>query len=444
MSAAPESSFVERLAAHLARRPSADGAEVVGWRFDLSESEALRAGLKDSRFGGPYDPPAVAAGIGGGIVLVWSDGLQTYGNVDSQALEAFSERVESWRQSAFADPYAPPLLPPTEYPAAETHDPRVDEIVAGDSAELFRLLRRSLEACQATGAKIVDAGVGAGRGSRHVYSSTGIRLSYRETSLSFWLSADDLYSRGYSKRRVIHDDEASDMIRDVAQTTAALREEGSAESGELPVVLPPDEAGSFLGQYVGSNLSGAAVVNDQAAYTLDDFRASKQIARSDVSMWVDTLIPLEGAASPASSEGVPGGRADLVRNGRLVSPVLDLKYSGRAAMPPTPMPRGGPGFLVASTRAEPAAHDLIQGVERGLYVYSVLGMHTQDSTSGLYSLVASQARAIVDGRLRDGKVKAVLAGNFFENLMDDRTLFAPFPYEWVPGMRVNCSVSVEG
>jgi PmbA protein len=315
--------------------------------------------------------------------------------------------------------------------------------VAGDTAELFGLLRRSLEACRSSGAEIVDAGVGAGRGTRHLYSSTGIQVSYAETSLSFWLSADDLYSRGFSKRRVIREDEAAEMIEDVAATTAALRSDGSLASGELPVVLPPDEAGSFLGQYVGSNLSGAAVVNGQAAYTLDDFRSGKQMCRDDVSMWVDTLLPLEGAACSVSSEGVPGGRADLIRNGRLVSPVLDLKYAGRAAMPPTPMPRGGPGFLVASDLARPSAADLLAGVERGLYVYSVLGMHTQDSTSGSYSLVASQARAIVDGCLRDGKIKAVLAGNFFENLMDQRTLFAPFPHEWVPGMRIHCSVSVE-
>src|SRR5215218_4366928 len=113
MSDAPGGEFAERLAALLACRPSAGGAEVVSWRFDLSESETIRAGLKDNRFGGPYDPPAVAAGIGGGIALTWSDGVHTYGNVDAQALDSFDERVEDWRQSAFADPFAPPLLPPT-------------------------------------------------------------------------------------------------------------------------------------------------------------------------------------------------------------------------------------------------------------------------------------------------------------------------------------------
>jgi len=433
--------FADHLAARLDRRPAVGGVEVVGWRFDLSDSRAIRAGLKDSRIGGPYDPPSVAASIGGGIFVVWSDGLYTYGNVDAQAVEAFEARLRAWRESAFADPYAPPLLPPASYPAVETFDPRVAAIVDGDTELLFRLLQRALETCRAAGARIVDAGVGAGVGTRCLCSSTGIWVSYQETSFSYWASADDLYSRGYSKRRVIDEPEAEDLIQDVAMTSAALRSEAPPLTGQLPVVLPPDEAESFYSHYLGANLAGSAVVNGHAAFTLDDFKNGKQVARSDLDLWVDTLLPLEGAATPATSEGVPGGRTDLITAGRLVTPLLDLKYARRAGMAPTPLPRGGPAFLLRSRRDDLAPADLLADVERGLYVYSLLGMHTQDASSGSYSLVAPQARAILDGQLLDGKVKAVLAGNFFEHLRDERTRFARFPFEWNPGLRVHCTVS---
>ncbi len=435
--------FAEELARRLDARPSSDGAEVVGWRFDLSESRSIRAGLKDSRLGGPYDPPSLADGTGGGIYLIWSDAQQTYANVDVLALEEFGERVADWRLNAFADPYAPPILPPAQFPSVQTYDPNVVEILEGRTAEFFDLLRQALEAGRASGAQVVDAGVGAGEGTRFLYYSSGLRLSYPETSFSFWLSADDLYSRGFGKRRVIEADEVAELLEDVCETTAALRSDGSLESGVLPIVLPPGESGSFLGHYLGSNLSGAAVVNGHSAYTLDDFRQSKQVVRADLRLRVDTLLALEGAATPATSEGVPGGQVDLVRDGRLLTPLLDLKYAARASMPPTPLPRGGPGMLVETERLLDRPDALLAGVERGLYVYSVLGMHTQDSSSGRYSLVASQARPIRNGRLLDGKVKAVLAGDFFEHLRDDGTLFARFPHEWTPGMRVLSNVSVE-
>ena len=90
------------------------------------------------------------------------------------------------------------------------------------------------------------------------------------------------------------------------------------------------------------------------------------------------------------------------------------------------------------------APDLLAGVEQGVYIYSVLGMHTQDASSGKYSLVAPQARVIRAGRLLDGKVKIVLAGDFFAQLLDERTLFATYPYDWTPGMRVQAAVSASG
>ena len=85
------------------------------------------------------------------------------------------------------------------------------------------------------------------------------------------------------------------------------------------------------------------MVNGQTAFTLDDFRAGRQVARPDLRAWVDSLLPLEGAAAPLSAEGVPGGRADLVRDGRLLTPLFDLKYARRAGMEPTPLPRGDRG-----------------------------------------------------------------------------------------------------
>ena len=110
-------------------------------------------------------------------------------------------------------------------------------------------------------------------------------------------------------------------------------------------------------------------------------------------------------------------------------------------MPPTPLPRGAPGLLLRAERDCLSAADLLASVERGVYVYSLLGMHTQDSTRGAYSLVAPQARVIEDGRLRDGKVKLVLAGDFLEHLRDERSLFATFPHEWNPGMLLISNVS---
>ncbi|MBI4493620.1 MAG: hypothetical protein HY690_12590 [Chloroflexi bacterium] len=416
--------------------------DVVGWRFDVSEGRSLQAGLKDSRLGGPYEPPSVSAGTGGGLYLRWSDGLVSHGDVDVRAVEQFEQRLAAWRLTAFEDPWAPEILEPRPMPEVETRDPAVEALLEGNPEFVFDLLARARQGATAHRVGLVDAGTGASAGERFVFNSRGLRMRSPETSFSFWLSGDDLYWRSFHKRRPIGDDEALFLIEDVGRTVEALKQPDQFSPGPMPVVLPPSVLEEFVRTFLGANLAGSGVVNGQSAFKLEDFTSGRQVARADVDLWVDTTLPLEPAASPCSSEGVPGGRLALVRGGKLVTPMLDLKYAARAGLPPTPVPRGHPGLLLRLGSPLATESQLIGQVERGLLVLSVLGMHTQDPTTGTYSLVAPQSRVIRNGQL-GGTAKAVLAGNFFANLQDAATRFASFPLELNPGALLHCTVTAE-
>lgn len=435
-------SFAEELARRLDRPPQVDGAAVVGWRFELGAGHSLRVGLKDSRLGGPYEPPGFALGIGGSVYLRWSDGLVSHGIVDASALEEFDDRLATWRGSAYEDPWAPEILPPQPLPEVVTADPRVEALVAGAPDPLFAPLAQALDRLRSAGIGQVDAGAGAGAGRRYVYSSTGLRVEHPESSYSFWVSGDDLYWRGFQKRRLADAGEQEFVIEDVVATVPALRVDDTAPSGVLPVLLATGVFEGFLGAFVEANLSGSAVVHGTSAWTLDDFRSGRQVLRDDLDLVVDTTLPLEPGSSPVSAEGVPGGRVALVERGRLATPLLDLKYARRAGLPPTPLPRGHPGLLVRPVGgALPSAGELIGAIDLGLLVYSVMGLHTQDRTTGDFSLVAPQARVIRAGQ-PGGKVKAVLAGNFFQVLRDPANRFATFPHELNPGLLMTCRVTV--
>ncbi len=65
----------------------------------------------------------------------------------------------------------------------------------------------------------------------------------------------------------------------------------------------------------------------------------------------------------------------------------------------------------------------------------MLGLHTNDSTSGRYSLVAPQAQVYRAGRLR-GRAKVALRGSLFEHLLDERTALVAFPWGRNPGLLI--------
>jgi PmbA protein len=436
-------SLADDLAALLDARPERDGARVEAWRFELAEGEALRAGMKGGTFGGPYEPPALLAGVGGWVDVRWSDGMTTLASLDRLAADALADRPGAWRAVAFRDRWPAPIPEPLPCPPVPTADPRIEESMLGDPAPFFETLGRARRVLSAHGSGQIDASVGAGRGRRWILNSAGLRVEYPETSYTLNVSADELYWETYAKRRLPTAEEAEALFERVARTTAQLRRDDTLPYADVPVLLVPSVFEAFVGRFLGANLNGRTVVNGHSAFTLDDFREGRPIVREDVDLFVDSTLPLEMAASPCSGDGVPGGRAALIRAGRLVTPTLDLKHAHRVELPPTPSPRGQPTLLLEPAAPAVDVESALAGLPAGLIVHFVMGLHTQDATRGEYSVVAPQAQ-VVRGGVTGGRVKVRLAGDFLAQLRDTGAAFVRFPNGHNPGLMARCDVVLEG
>jgi predicted Zn-dependent protease len=367
--------------------------------------------------------------------LRWADGLCTAGLLTISTLNEWEAHAAEWRRTAYADPFAPEILGPAPLPSVELLDPEVAWQGDGAPPPLLGRLAAMTTTLVGAGLEHVETAVGAVERERILVSSKGLDEGFGETYYSCSASAGMLYSRGFSKRRAITETELADMLEDVRLVATALSESDDPPDGLVPILLPPGAAGSFLGRFVGANLSGTAVVNGRGAFTLDDFRQYRQVLRPDISVVVDSLLPFERAASPISSEGVPGGRVTLVGDGRLVTPSLGLRSARMAGMPPTPMAGGPPAMLVQSSRDWLSPEAALAEMAAGVVVYSVLGMNGQDAASGAYSVVSPQARVVRHGRA-GGRAKIVLAGNFLDHLRDDRTRFVRYPWRLNPGLLI--------
>ena len=70
-------------------------------------------------------------------------------------------------------------------------------------------------------------------------------------------------------------------------------------------------------------------------------------------------------------------------------------------------------------------------------VLSVLGVHTQDSASGDFSLSAPQALKLEGGRYA-GRLRGAISGNLFDVLRNEALRFVEFGDEPTPGMLFPC------
>jgi PmbA protein len=120
----------------------------------------------------------------------------------------------------------------------------------------------------------------------------------------------------------------------------------------------------------------------------------------------------------------------------LVTPLLDLKHAKKAGMAATPLPRGSSSFaLPAPTRGAQAA---IAALDHGLIVHGLLGLHTQDSARGSFSVTVGQGLVVEKGVVV-GRAKAIIAGNFFEALAQTPT-FLSVPGKEGLALSIDCEV----
>jgi PmbA protein len=179
----------------------------------------------------------------------------------------------------------------------------------------------------------------------------------------------------------------------------------------------------MLNKFLIANLDGQRVLSGGGAFTPAQFEAHEVVFHPGFAFGIDPLRPLSAGSYELSSEGVPAAAIDYVAGGRLMTPLLDLKHAKKAGRPPTPMPRGSSSFALPAPASDVEA--LVAGLDRGLIVHQMLGLHTQDSARGSFSLTVAQGLVVEDGRAI-GRAKALIAGNFLEALREGPT-FASVP-----------------
>jgi len=418
----------------------ADLPGIKGWRVVVDESHTLSLGIKENVAGSVYTPPSFRRSEHGEAFIVWEDGRISKATVQypfNDTPDYWLERFREWRQAAYVDSYDTEIHGVRPLPAVELEDPCLYRLVMGEERELFAQVQRLLT--EKPPEAMLNGGVQASWGYRHVRTSTGIDVSYAKTGYGLSYSIDSLVSAGFSKRRLIAADEWDYLWQRTLGYYQALGREAPEPTAESVVIFSPAVTAAMLDQFIVPNFSGQRILNGQSAFRQSDFAERTQRFADGLTLTIDPLRALEIGSYPLTSEGVPAQRTELVKNGCLVSPYLRLKEAKQWGISPTALPSGTANVYVIAARRE-EWHETVTGIEDGVLVLSVLGLHTQDALSGDYSLSAPRSLRIIDGKIA-GRVDVKLSGNFFRDLASETTRYAYTDYDNKPYLVLRAGVS---
>ena len=412
--------------------PMKEELRLADWRFVVNESEVVSLGIKDNSPGSVYTPPSYSQSESGEIFLVWADGKCSQAMVQLEAHDDqayWQQELSQWRQASYEDPDAAHIPSPEPLPVVTVEDPEIQTIISGDGQILFDQVKRWL-ADKPSEAKM-QGSIQTAWGYRHIRTSTGLSVTYQQSQFVSWFSFDSLIGGSFAKRRLYRPEEQQKLWERTVNLYEALQIVAPPVGPQTQVILAPSMTEDMLGQFILPNFSGDRVIEKQGAFSKENFLENKLVFHPHFSLIIDPLLPLELGSYLVTSEGVPAERTVLVSDGKLQTPYLRVKDSVRWGAKPTALPHGMSG-LYLKHQAEVPWSQALEGVEDGVLILSVLGLHTQEAVSGSYSLSAPHSLRILKGKIV-GKTDVKLTGNFFADMAAPTTKTAlseldTFPY----------------
>lgn len=419
-------------------KPAAEIPGLAGWRIVVDESKAISLGIKDNIPGTVYTPPGFRQSENGEVFLVWTDGRCSQVRVQNPAGggAGWLERLKEWRLASYEDAEGSFIPAPEPLPLVAVEERAIQQALAGEDQLLFEQLARLLRERPAD----VDltANIQAGWGYRHVRTSTGLAVTYQESQYLLSYSFDRLVGAGFAKRRLIRAQEWEDLWQRMVSNREILRQTASPVTPTTTVIFAGGMVEQLLEHFIVPNFSGQNILDGQSAFPRESFVHQAQVFERGVDIELDPLRPFEWGSYLVSPEGVAARRTGLIAAGRLQTPYLRVKDARRWGAQPTAVPSGGAGLYLRHAREE-SWPEAIRGVEDGVLVLSVLGLHTQDAVAGRYSLSAPHSLRIQNGQIM-GRTDIKLNGSFFADLEAETTRYARSAMVTQPYMLVRTGV----
>jgi PmbA protein len=413
--------------------------ELAEWRITWTWVRRAEVGMKDSRAATVHSPLAMTEKLSVRLLVQWRDGTISRSRAGRAELCRPEDLLDRARASSYEDPDAANFSGPQHVREVPLFVRETAEAADGQLASFADLLGVARDRASAHTYENTSGSVSASHRRRGVLTSRGCSLEVESTSFGYGFWFEGLTGDRLRRREVISSVSAEDRLETACELVDRLKgSEETPQRGEQPVLLHPKVAESFLWTYVLDNLQGERVWNGRSAFTREQFRLNDTIAREDLTVRLEPLIPFGPGSYRFTAEGIPARPAAYLGEGRLRAPILDMKYArrfGREAVPPPSTTES----IVLQSRAEAGPEVALRDVGRGLLVLGVLGLHTQDAASGDFSISAPQSLSIRARRI-GGRVRAALTGHFLAALRSPDLRLVRFPGFHMPGVLLLATV----
>jgi PmbA protein len=419
---------------------------IVGMAESGEQLEAYVGRSSDTQvrvYEGEVEQLAVADSQGVGVRVV-RDGRQGFAYCGTFDAGALAETVEEARDNAaFGEPDVANGLPEpdgVEPVALDLWRPGLADVPTADKVALALELERAVLGADSRITGVESCDYADALAEAAIVTTTGIRRASRETGcelVAYSLAADGDDTQtgfGFSLGRSFDELDVGVAARDAADRAVRMLGATKPPSGRLTIVLDPWVTAQLLGIVAGT-LGAEEVVKGRSLFA---DRVGEQVASPLLTVVEDPTDARSWGATPVDAEGLATRRVPLVDAGVLQGLVHSTWTARRMGTASTGSAvRGGfkstPGAgcrAVAPTPGTATAAELIAGVDDGVLVQEVSGLHSGvNPVSGDLSTGAEGLR-IRGGQVAEPLREFTIASTLQRLLLDVRAVGADLT--WLP------------
>ncbi len=419
---------------------------ISNYRISISQTKNYRIGIINEEIAGVYNPITLSSEISGDCLVEWKNKLISAANLNNETLRHFEKFLQDLKSLQYKDTAMANFFPPQTYPDVKLYDEKVVDIIEGKEKILLDLVLKLKKWQNKVKTKVKEIGAFAMCAENAIFTSKGLSESEKSTVCGYYSSYEEKITLEDNLRKIPEQEIINKKRIFIEQFYSRLAKNRKIKPKDkkMSVLLMPWVSEDIFSHFIISNLDGSAVHNKQSCFSSTDFKNKKQILRKDLSLKCDPTIDFNIGSYKFSGEGVASQMTDFIKNGRLETPILDLKYAKLLKSKPTAI------FSSQSTPILTPKHALLKItfqeclniMEQGIIVFNILGLHTQSSVSGDYSLPCPQALYVKNSKIL-GSTRAIITGNLFDDINQTNFQLIDFATEKFPGFLIKTNVSFE-
>lgn len=287
------------------------------------------------------------------------------------------------------------------------------------------------------GIKVTSGGVGWSWGTDVVANTNGVLCANEETGISASVACTYAYkgqmSSGgwyeHSRKNDLDLDHISHMAASVAYDSRNPKP--LKKDGQMDVVLSNDAFSELIEYTVIPSLYGENIHRGESMYS---DKKGETVGVRSLSLIEDPLDPKGSISGPCDDEGVPSKKTELIKNGKLLTELYDTNAARKYETKPTSngvrtqrlagsqsfryQPTTAARNLVFNSKGKGKMDKVISQIDKGIFVWDVLGAHTSNPTSGDFSVMSSVLFRVSKGELREPLGSVMISGNAGQMLKD--------------------------